>query len=152
MVLSVLGITIQLGCLCAVECLRHNHSTWMFIPLNVFNLTRSSKSNNFYIKQSKLEIQRKSFSHVGVKWWNEVPSCIRELPKRAFKKRIRSILLDILQNENTYPLNVFNLDSYAVECLRHNRSTRKTVDCLRYSHSTWMFMPLNVFNLNTYCR
>jgi hypothetical protein len=59
-------------------------------------VTRSSKSNNFYIKQSKLEIQRKSFSHVGVKWWNEVPSCIRELPKRAFK-------MDILQNENTYP-------------------------------------------------
>jgi predicted Holliday junction resolvase-like endonuclease len=58
---------------------------------------------NFYIKQLKLEIQRKSFSHVGVKWWNEVPSCIRELPKRAFKKRIRYFLLDILQNENTYP-------------------------------------------------
>jgi hypothetical protein len=66
-------------------------------PVNIVNLfqntsdihsynTRSSKSNNFYIKQSKLEIQRKSFSHVGVKWWNEVPSCIRELPKRAFKK------------------------------------------------------------------
>ena len=56
-------------------------------PVNILNLfqntsdihsynTRSSKSNNFYIKQSKLEIQRKSFSHVGVKWWNEVPSCI----------------------------------------------------------------------------
>jgi hypothetical protein len=69
-------------------------------PVNILNLfqntsdihsynTRSSKSNNFYIKQSKLEIQRKSFSHVGAKWWNEVPSCIRELQKKkAFKKRI----------------------------------------------------------------
>jgi hypothetical protein len=33
------------------------------------------------------------------------------------------------------PLNFFNLDSYAVECLRHN-------------HSTWMFMPFNVFGIN----
>ena len=66
-------------------------------PVNILNLfqntsdihsynTRSSKSNNFYIKQSKLEIQRKSFSYVGAKWWNEVPSCIRELPK---KKHLR---------------------------------------------------------------
>ena len=98
-------------------------------PVNILNIfqntsdihsynTRSSKSNNFYIKQSKLEIQRKSFSHVGVKWWNEVPSCIRELPKRAFKKRIRSILLDILQNENTYP----DIESHSCKIKRRSRN------------------------------
>jgi hypothetical protein len=43
------------------------------------------------------------------------------------------------------PLNVFNLDSYAVECLRLDRSTWKTFGCLRHNHSTWTFMPLNVF-------
>jgi hypothetical protein len=48
------------------------------------------------------------------------------------------------------PLNVFNLDSYAVECLRHNHPTwktvdclmvmPKTVDCLRHNHLTWIVM------------
>jgi hypothetical protein len=35
------------------------------------------------------------------------------------------------------PLNVFNLDGYAVDCFRHN-------------HSTSLVMPLNVFNLDGY--
>jgi hypothetical protein len=38
------------------------------------------------------------------------------LPKRAFKKRIRSILLDILQNENTY------LDIESLSCKIKKRS------------------------------
>jgi hypothetical protein len=61
-------------------------------PVNILNLFQNTSDIHSYntrsqnqiiftlIKQSKLEIQRKSFSHVGVKWWNEVPSCIRELP------------------------------------------------------------------------
>ena len=31
-------------------------------------------------------------------------------------------------------LNMFNLDGYVVDCLRHN-------------HSTWMIMPLTVFGI-----
>jgi hypothetical protein len=52
-------------------------------------------------------------------------------------------------------LNVFNLYSYGVECLRHSHSTWmfmplndfnldiQAVECLRHNHSTWMVMPLN---------
>ena len=50
--------------------------------------TRSSTSGNFYIKKSNLQIERKSFSRVGPKWWNEIPLSIRKLPKQALKRKI----------------------------------------------------------------
>ena len=82
-------------------------------PTNIINLfkstsdihsygTRSSTLENFYIQKSTLEIQRISFSRVGAKWWNELPSPIRELPKRSFKTKIHHILLEILSHENYY--------------------------------------------------
>ena len=61
-------------------------------PIHIVNLfqntssvhsysTRSSTSGNFYINKSNLEIQRKSFSRIGPKWWNEIPLSIITLPK-----------------------------------------------------------------------
>ena len=75
-------------------------------PLNVCNFfthassihsynTRSSTSNNFYIKRSRLEIQNNAFSRIGAKLWNEIPCSLRELPKASFKKKNQSILLSI---------------------------------------------------------
>ena len=62
--------------------------------------TRSSTSGNLYVQNSRLEIQRRSFSRVGVRLWNEIPCHMRVLPKNTFKKVLRTSLLNILQNED----------------------------------------------------
>ena len=67
-------------------------------PLNVCDLfthtssihsynTRSSTSNNIYIKRSRLEIRKNAFSRIGAKLLNEIPCSLRELPKASFKKK-----------------------------------------------------------------
>ena len=71
------------------------------IKIHTYN-TRSSVSNNSYIKKSKVEIERKSFSRIGTKLWNEIPTKLRTLPKLNFKKKIRMILLNILESEDSY--------------------------------------------------
>ena len=66
------------------------------VPINIRNLltktssvhsynTRSSTSENFYIKASRLGIKKTAFSRMGAKLWNEIPSSLRELPKKSFK-------------------------------------------------------------------
>ena len=62
----------------------------------------SKVPNNFYIQKSNTEIERKSFSRIGAKLWNEIPTKLRELPKATFKKKIIMILLNILENEDSY--------------------------------------------------
>ena len=64
--------------------------------------TRSSTSENFYIKKSNLEILKNSFSRLGAKLWNEIPTKLRTLSKRKFKFNIRALLLDILETGDTY--------------------------------------------------
>ena len=67
-------------------------------PLNIRNLftntstihsynTRSSTSNNFYIKPSRLEVQNNAFSRIGAKLWNDIPCSLGELPKTALTKK-----------------------------------------------------------------
>ena len=48
--------------------------------------TRSTTSNAFYIKQSRLEIQKNAFSRVGAKVWNGIPVSVRNLKKRSLNK------------------------------------------------------------------
>ena len=55
--------------------------------------TRSSMSEKFYVKSSRLEIQNNSFSRLGVKLWNEIPRYITDLPKKTFKRVLRKLLL-----------------------------------------------------------
>ena len=61
-------------------------------PVNICNLfakttsvhaynTRSSTSENFYIKASRLEIQKNAFSRMGGKLWNEIPTSSMEEAK-----------------------------------------------------------------------
>ena len=61
-----------------------------------------ASSNNFYIQKSNTEIKRKSFSRIGAKLWNGIPTKLRALPKATFKKKIKMILLNILENEDSY--------------------------------------------------
>ena len=59
--------------------------------------TRLSTSQNFYRKKSNLEIKKNSFSRLGVKLWNEIPTKLRTLSKHKFKFNICASLLDILE-------------------------------------------------------
>ena len=49
--------------------------------------TRSSASNDFYTKPSRLSVQVNSFSWIGVKVWNAIPQALRNLSKNALKKK-----------------------------------------------------------------
>ena len=60
--------------------------------------TQASVSRNFYIQKSNTEIKRKSFSRIGAKLWNEIPTKLRALSKATFKKKIEMTLLKILEN------------------------------------------------------
>ena len=76
----------------------------LFIPaakIHSYNM-RSSVSNNFYIKKTKLEIERKSCSGIGAKLWNAIPTKLWMLPKLIFKRKIRMILFNILESEDSY--------------------------------------------------
>ena len=64
--------------------------------------TRSSTSHNFYIKQSKLQIQYKSFSRLGARIWNDIPVSLREKPKRIFKSELHRALLNVLKTHDDY--------------------------------------------------
>ena len=76
----------------------------LFIPtakIHSYN-TRASASKNFYIQKSNTEIKRTSFSRIGAKLCNEIPTKLRALPKGTFKKKIKMTLLNILENEDSY--------------------------------------------------
>ena len=76
----------------------------LFVPtakIHSYN-TRASVSKNFYIQKSNTEVTRKSFSRIGAKLWNEIPTNLRALPKVTFKKKIQMILFKTLENEDSY--------------------------------------------------
>ena len=71
----------------SVCCLMHDVQNQK-VPNNILNLfsdtasihsynTRSSSANKFYIKKSRLEIQKRAFSRVGAKIWNEMPASLK---------------------------------------------------------------------------
>ena len=64
--------------------------------------TRSSTSNNFYTKPSRLSVLANSFSRIGVKVWNEIPQALRDLSKNAFKRKLKQILFNILGSQDSY--------------------------------------------------
>ena len=86
----------------------HNEST----PSNITKLftrtsnihtynTRSSTSQLFSVKYSRLTMQEKAFSRVGVKVGNEMPNEYKYLSKKSFKKETKRALLDILETEDS---------------------------------------------------
>ena len=52
--------------------------------------------------KSRLEIQKRAFSRVGAKIWNEMPASLRELQKKHFQTKLHSFLLDILKKHDDY--------------------------------------------------
>ena len=56
-----------------------------------------------HVDSSRLEIQNNSFSRLGVKLWNRIPSYIRNLiPKKAFKRVLHKLLFGVLEMEDDY--------------------------------------------------
>ena len=91
----------------------------LFLPLSRIHsyATRSSTSQKFYIRKSNLEIQKNSFSRLGAKLWNEIPTMLRTLSKHKFKFNIRASLLDTLETgDTTGDINIavifFSYDSW----------------------------------------
>ena len=66
-----------------------------------YNNTRFSAAGNFYIKHSRTDHMKNSFS-TGANIWNSIPDSDRALPKYKFKNTPQSRLLDILIQEDTY--------------------------------------------------
>ena len=95
---SQLHIVIYISFPHPLPLLRRTHCS---CPFHSYN-TRSSTSRNFYIQKSNREIQKKTFSRIGAKLWNEIPTKLRNLPKRTFSKRIRDLLLLLLESEDSY--------------------------------------------------
>ena len=64
--------------------------------------TRSSSQGSFYVKYSRLNQQRNSFSRIGANVWNSIPAELRKLPKNNFKTKLHKLLLQVLTNEDAY--------------------------------------------------
>ena len=63
--------------------------------------TRSSTSQLLSVKYSRLKMQRKAFSRVGVKVWNEIPNEYKNLSLKSFKKETTRAFLNILETEDS---------------------------------------------------
>ena len=70
--------------------------------------TRSSTNDNYYSRFSRLNTQKDSFSRVGVRLWNQIPSATRNLSKKKFQKKIKPIFLQDL-NINRYDIEISKL-------------------------------------------
>ena len=64
--------------------------------------TRSATRGSHYVKSSRLEIQKNSFSRSGTCVWNSLTLKLRHVNQRRFKKELCVSLLNILDSENEY--------------------------------------------------
>ena len=64
--------------------------------------TRSSSKNNMYIKKSNLEKLRQAVPIFGAKVSNEIPGRMRNMSKKVFKRKLISVLFEILKDRDDY--------------------------------------------------
>ena len=64
--------------------------------------TRMVAKDNLYINSSRLELQKRSFSRVGILIWNSIDLNLRSSRKQTFKAKIHQALLTILKDQNDY--------------------------------------------------
>ena len=64
--------------------------------------TRSSSKNNMYIKKFNLEKLRQAVPIFGAKVWNEIPGRMRDMSKKVFKRKLISVLFEILKAKDDY--------------------------------------------------
>ena len=96
----------------AVCCLMHDVAN-QIAPSNILDLfiktsyvhsynTRSSTSQIYYQKFSRLKVQNKAFSRLGPRLWNELPARMRSLPVKTFKKELDNLPLSVPEQCNDY--------------------------------------------------
>ena len=76
--------------------------------------TRLSAKECFSVKFSRTEKMKTSFTRIGVSIWNSIPLSVKTLNISNFRKKIKSLLLNVLGNEDNY-LNVNYLTEYFVK-------------------------------------
>ena len=62
--------------------------------------TRSSTTGNLYIKHSRTEHLKSSFSRIGARIWNSISQDLRSLLKNKFKNELHENILCILEVSN----------------------------------------------------
>ena len=66
-------------------------------PLKISELfTRSDQIHSHYTRFSE------SFSRIGTRIWNKIPSQLRKLRKTLFKHKLHELLLKVLETEEMY--------------------------------------------------
>ena len=73
--------------------------------------TRLSTKECFSVKFSRTEKIENYFSTIAVSIWNSIPLSVKTLNISNFRKKIKSLLLNVLGNEDNY-LNVNYLIEY----------------------------------------
>ena len=53
-----------------------------------------------YIKKFNLENQRQVVAIFGAKLWNEIPGRMRDMSKKAFNRKLISMLFEILKDKD----------------------------------------------------
>ena len=82
-------------------------------PPNIFDLftqqadihpyeTRSSKRGDYFLKCSRIDIQKRSFPRIGVKIWNSLSCEVRQMSKSNFKNNVNDILFQRLLKYDDY--------------------------------------------------
>jgi len=82
-------------------------------PPNTFNLftyqadihpheTRSSQRGDYFLKRSRTDIQKRSFSRIGVKIWNGLSHEVRQMSESQFKNNVNDILFQRLLKCDEY--------------------------------------------------
>ena len=56
----------------------------------------------FYVKSSRTEIQKHSFSRSSTTIWNSLPQNLRNESKKYFKYNLQTLLRNILETEDDY--------------------------------------------------
>ena len=79
------------------------------------NQSRVDGKGNFHIKTSRTNQQLFSFSRTGANIWNGIPLKVRELEKASFMRKLKRMLLQILQTgEMNVDMRYLNLSKYTV--------------------------------------
>ena len=63
---------------------------------------RSSTSDHFYTKESRINATPNAFSRIGVKIWNGIPATLKKKYKKSFKESLKGKLFDILETVDSY--------------------------------------------------
>ena len=102
--------------------------------------SRFSSKNNFYIKRSRINELKNSFSRIVATIWNSVPPDIRKLSKHNFKKKLHEALLKVLSLEDTY----VDVSTLIFKLLQYPKVITTNPQCISYTF-IYVFIYLFIY-------